>query len=299
MDQAFDMTPAFFSETGSRRLRIDANLRSLVASAKAHGMRPSQHSGGQFQTLGINLVLRGRGRYVESSGQVHELLPGWLFHRYPGINHTTWFDPTSDYAECFVVFDAVTGEQLLKTGLISASPLVNVGIDPVLLEEFKHLVKRIRLPETELPSPKLVLEALTFVNELYDRARRNRVLDFWQQVVEDACLLLEHNLDERVPTEAVARQLGVSYAAFRKHFKNSTGYSPADYRIRRRLESAQQSLAEHSVMATAAMLGYGDAYAFSAQFKAFLGMSPRAFQRQLQHQRVLVAPRSEDVIKGS
>jgi len=290
---AFDLSATLFSESGSRRLRIDASVRSLVASARAHGRRPMQHPHVQFKTLGINLVLRGRGRYVEQSGQVHELLPGWLFHRYPGIVHTTWFDPESDYAECFVVFDGETGNQLLKTGLISAVPLVNVGVDPVVLEEFKHLVKRMRLPEPELPSRRLMLEALTFINELYDRARRNRVLDFWEKVVEDACLLLEHNLDERAPTEAVAKHLGVSYAAFRKHFKSATGYSPADYRIRRRIESAQQALAEHSVLATAAMFGYGDAYAFSAQFKAFVGMSPRAFQRRLQHQPELATPRPD------
>jgi len=293
MIPAFTLPPAFFSESGSRRLRIDAGIRSLVASAKAHGPRPMQHTKAHFKSLGINLVLRGRGRYVEASGQAHELLPGWLFHRYPGIMHTTWFDPESDYAECFVVFDGDTGAQLLKTGLIAASPLVNVGVDPVVLEEFKHLVKRIRMPEPELPSPKLMLEALAFINDLYDRARRNRVQSFWEHVVEDACLLLEHNLDERVPTEAVARQLGVSYAAFRKHFKSATGYAPADYRIRRRLESAQQALTEHSVMATAAMFGYVDAYAFSAQFKAFLGMSPRAFQRRLPLQVVLVAPQPD------
>jgi AraC family transcriptional regulator of arabinose operon len=292
MPQGFDLPATFFSESGSRRLRIDAGNRSLVAIPRAHGHRPLQHPDARFKTLGINLVLRGRGRYVEPTGKVHELVPGWLFHRYPGIVHSTWFDPESDYAECFVVFDGDTGAQLVKTGLISASPLVHVGVDPVVLEEFKHLVKRVRLPETELPSAKLMLEALAFINELYDRARRNRELTVWERVVEDACLLLEHNLDERVPTEAVARQLGVSYAAFRKHFKNATGYAPADYRIRRRLESAQQALAEHSVMATAAMFGYGDAYAFSAQFKAFLGMSPRAFQRRLQHQ-VLVAPRPD------
>ncbi len=129
---------------------------------------------------------------------------------------------------------------------------------------------------------------VAWINDLYDRAHRNRVLDPWAKAIEDACLLLEHNFEARAPTERIAARLGVSYAAFRKRFKDATGHSPADYRIRRRLESAQHSLMGGSVSATAKTLGYGDAYTFSAQFKKFVGLSPRAFRRSRRERLVLV-----------
>src|SRR5262249_33441668 len=130
------------------------------------------------------------------------------------------------------------------------------------------------------PSNLALMEAVAFVNGLYNRARRNPAIGFWPRVIWDACVLLDHNLDERLSLEEVASKLGGSYAAFRKRFKEATGYSPQDYRIRRRLESSQHSLMSTSVKATARSLGYYDAFAFSAQFKRYMGCSPREFQRR-------------------
>jgi AraC-like DNA-binding protein len=288
MPAAFDLPRGFFAENGHRDLRIDGTLRSLVASSKEHGRTPDRYVPSKRPNLGVNLTLRGRGRFTESTGKVHELTAGTLFHRYPGAVYQTWFDPESDYAELFVVFDAATGLRLVDAGLISSVPVLNVGTDPVILDSFRHLAKRIGLPEAQLSSRRTLLEAVAFIDDLYERAKENRVLGFWERKIEDACLLLGHNLEERLPAEAVARQLGVPYAAFRKRFKDATGYSPVDYRIRRRLESAQHLLMVSTVAAAAKRFCYSDPYAFSAQFKAFLGVSPREFQRRMRRKLVLV-----------
>src|SRR5262249_44927846 len=157
--------------------------------------------------LSLNLVVRGHGRYLEASGQEHALQPGALFHRYPGVEHTTEFG--DGFAETFVVFNGPTGKALMAAGLIATTPVIQVGTATVILESLRHLVKRVNLPETQVPSRVKLLEAIAFVGELYDRARRNRVLGHWERVIEDACLLLDHNLDERFRAEELAAQLGV------------------------------------------------------------------------------------------
>jgi AraC-like DNA-binding protein len=289
MPAAFDLPRGFFAENGHRDLRIDGSLRSLVVGSKEHHGRPErQPAAWKRPNLGINLTLRGRGRYIDAGGREHELQPGVLFHRYTSVAHQTWFDIASGYAECFVVFDAATGQRLLESGLISTVPVLNVGVDPVIIDSFRHLAKLVSAPEAELSSRRALLEAVSFVDGLYERARGNRTLGFWERKIEDACLLLGHNLDERLRGETVAKQLGLSYPAFRKRFREATGYSPVDYRIRRRLESAQHMLMVDSVAAVARRFGYSDPYAFSAQFKTFLGVSPREFQRRMQRKLVLV-----------
>jgi AraC-like DNA-binding protein len=294
MAAAFELPRGFFDEGGHRDLRIDGTLRSLVASAKEHGSRPDRYVPSRRPNLGVNLTLRGRGRFTESSGAVHELSAGTLFHRYPGAVYQTWFDPASDYAELFVVFDAATGMRLVEAGLISTVPVLSVGVDPVIIDSFRHLAKRVNLPEAQLSSRRALLESVAFVDDLYERAKENRVLGFWERKIEDACQLLGHNLEERLPAESVAKQLGVPYAAFRKRFKDATGYSPVDYRIRRRLESAQHLLMVNTVAAAARRFCYSDPYAFSAQFKAFMGCSPREFQRRMRRKLVLVPLISEN-----
>ena len=287
MATAFTLTGRFFELTGARNLRIDASVRGLNAGTKAHGVRPHRHNNVAYNFLGVNFVLRGRGRYIDAAGKAYELAPGVLFHRFPGVLHSTHFDPASDYAEFFVVFDNLTGEQLMKLGMIAPQPVVNVGVDPIVLEEFKHLVKQLRLHEFQLPSRDLLVEAVRFVNGLYKRERNNRVLGFWDRTIQDACLMLEHHLDERVRLESIAEKLNVSYAAFRKHFTKTMGLSPNDYRIRHRLEESQQLLRGTSVKEVAQMLGYCDCFAFSTQFKRRFGISPSAYQRQ-QHYTFVV-----------
>jgi AraC-like DNA-binding protein len=285
--QSFDLPRGFFDEWSSRSLRIDDHVRMLVVSPML-GRDAIEFGTRRSALLGVNLVLRGRGRYVEGSGREHELRPGVLFHRFPGIEHTTDFDPASGYAELFVVVDAMTGPQLMASGLIDPSPVLEVGVDPVIIQSFRHLVKRLNLPESRMPARRALLEAVGFINELYDRAHANRALPFWERIVEDACRLLERNFDERLPAETVARRLGVSYAAFRKQFRARTGHSPVEYRIRRRLESAQHALMVKSVTATAREYGYPDPYTFSAQFRKYVGVPPRQFQRRMRERPVVV-----------
>jgi AraC-like DNA-binding protein len=284
---AFDLPRGFLDEWASRDLRFDGTLRTLIASPDV-GSGYADYDGARGTNLGINLVLRGSGRYVEASGREHALFPGALFHRFPRVPHETWFDPASGYTELYLVLDGATGSLLKQCGLIAADPVINVGVDPVILQSYRHLVKRIREPEARVPARLLLVEVIAFVNDLYLRARRNRVLPFWERVVEDACQLLEQNLDERMHAETVARRLGVTYAAFRKRFKAATGFSPVEYRIRRRLESAQHSLMVRSVTATAREYGYPDPYTFSTQFRKHVGLSPRRFQERMRDGLVLV-----------
>jgi AraC-like DNA-binding protein len=292
MPSAFDLPPGFFDEQqGWRDLRIDGHLHRLIFQSKEHGTRCGRMEPSNATSLGINIVLRGRGRCEDAAGGAHELVPGVLFHRHRSLVRATWFDPGSDYAECYLVIDAGTGLALVAAGLLSRAPVVNIGVDAVIVDGFRHLSARARLSESLAPGRALLLESVAWVNDLYDRARRNRVLDPWDKAIEDACLLLEHNFEARERTAEVAAQLGVSYAAFRKRFKEATGHAPADYRIRRRLESAQHHLLGGSVAATARLLGYNDPYTFSTQFKKFVGVSPREFRRrQRQRGRLVLVP---------
>ena len=280
MADKFVLNNRFFEQSGGRDLHLDDSRRGVNAGAKAHGVRPNRHENIVPAFLGVNFVLRGTGRYTDATGKTVPLSPGMLFHRYPGVMHSTWFDPVSDYAEFFVCIDAFTGNQLLKLGLIVAQPVVNVGIDPVILDEFKHLVKQIRLHEFQVPSRDLLLDAVKFITGLYKRERNTRVLGFWERTIQDACLMLAHNLDERVRLETIAEKLGVSYAAFRKHFTKATGMSPNDYRISHRLDRSQEMLLVASVKECARMLGYCDSFALSTQFKRRFGISPREYQRK-------------------
>ena len=129
-------------------------------------------------------------------------------------------------------------------------------------EAFAHTVHRIA---------DLIVELLTIANQPQGR----------DPVIEQACDLLA-DIAERSSLPYIARQLGLSYASFRQRFTEALGMAPGAWRLQRRLERAQELLCEdHSISAIAEELGYGDIYAFSAQFRKHIGCSPSAFRNGL------------------
>jgi AraC family transcriptional regulator, arabinose operon regulatory protein len=280
MNAQFKLSKELLTTSATRILWIDRTWRTIILACKAHGTKPDVHQKLTSPWLGVNLVLRGRGTYTTASGEVHQLTPGVLFQRLPGKTHSTWFDPKSDYTELFMVIDAATTRNLADLGMISSDPVLSVGVDQTIVEEFLQLTALAKTIENELPTSLFLVHALKFLTNLYERARRQRVLGYWERIVGEARMLLERNVSGRIPMESIAEQLGVSYTSFRKHFRRITGVSPGDYRVRNRIEQSKALLLSSSVKQVAASLGYTDPFTFSAQFKVCVGQAPREFQRR-------------------
>ena len=74
----------------------------------------------------------------------------------------------------------------------------------------------------------------------------------------------------------------MTYPNFRRLFTLLLGTSPAEYRIRRRIEKIQSLLksSDLPLKEIAATFGYADIYTFSRQFSRYAGMPPGEFRRR-------------------
>jgi AraC-like DNA-binding protein len=90
----------------------------------------------------------------------------------------------------------------------------------------------------------------------------------------------------------VARATGMSTFHFIRRFEALFGWTPHQYRIRRRVDFARQLLASggHSVTDTCFASGMNSLGSFSTQFAQWTGESPREFQKR--------ARRGDDVSPG-
>ncbi len=218
-------------ESGYRQARIDDETRHVVLGGIQHGLDPDRHDRVSYDRLIINVVLRSVGWYEDASGSRSALAPGTLFHRYPNAIHSTGYQPESDAAEIWLIFDPVTSKDLMSMGLVNREPVLDVGDPTIIFEEFRRLCLRTDVPWSQLPWHMLLSEVLAFLDALYRRAWRNQGAisrNHWSKTVASACQLLEHRLEDRTRVEQIIRRLGVSYSAFRLHFKRATGLSPGD-----------------------------------------------------------------------
>ena len=93
---------------------------------------------------------------------------------------------------------------------------------------------------------------------------------------------IEGHVDTALTLEQMAAIAHLSAYHFARQFKASTGLSPHQYVIARRVERAQQLLREGddlSLAAVAAGAGFSDQSQFSHHFKRRLGMTPGQFRR--------------------
>jgi len=84
---------------------------------------------------------------------------------------------------------------------------------------------------------------------------------------------------------SMAEGSAMSERSFLRHFREATGFSPADYvirtRIRRALQLMDQAGSQLSVTEIAFRCGFNDSNYFARQFRRVTGISPRAYRSSL------------------
>ena len=94
--------------------------------------------------------------------------------------------------------------------------------------------------------------------------------------------MVEDHLAEPLTVAELAAAAHLGLGQFHQRFLAETGYTPADYRARRRLLKAQELLAEPTLSITdiALTLGFSTSQYFATFFRRFTGMSPRDYRRR-------------------
>lgn len=101
------------------------------------------------------------------------------------------------------------------------------------------------------------------------RLRLNRVLEH-----------INANLSENLQLNTLAEVAGVNLYHFAKAFKQSTGESPHQYVLRRRVEQAKEFLrnSQGSVIEASARTGFVDQSHFSKVFRRIVGVAPSEYR---------------------
>jgi len=89
------------------------------------------------------------------------------------------------------------------------------------------------------------------------------------------------HLDESIDLSMLAAVAGLSMHHFAREFKQSTGVTPHHYLIQKRIERAQQMLAQSDLPLAeiAYAVGFSDQGHLARHFRALLGTTPREFRR--------------------
>lgn len=90
---------------------------------------------------------------------------------------------------------------------------------------------------------------------------------------------MQENYAEGIRIHALAQLAGLSVAQLERHFRRVFQLTPQQVLTKLRIEAAMRLLQDDDTVAAISMAcGFGDQSAFARQFKATVGMTPRAYR---------------------
>jgi AraC-like DNA-binding protein len=111
---------------------------------------------------------------------------------------------------------------------------------------------------------------------------RNPNRAFIKSAVQQACEIIEQNLNQPMDMKELAANLYVSYSWFRKVFKEQTGLAPSEYHLNLRIKKAEELICDtnQTVRQISEELGFNNQNHFSALFKRKTGTSPLNYRKK-------------------
>lgn len=209
---------------------------------------------------------RGGGEAV-GAGDVLWITPG-QWHRYRPAERTGW-------VELWIELDGPVLGRLTEAGLLPAKNGVRRGLDAGAVGEgIARLHGQLGGGAAEVAA-----EGLRLLGLLSGRDAEGEVP--LVRAVRRAERVLAERIEEPPSMPALARELGVGYAGFRREFKRRTGLAPRQYLLRLRLERAQRLLGSTpaKLEEIAAKLGFSSAFHLSAAFKSRYGVAPAVWRQ--------------------
>lgn len=206
------------------------------------------------------------------AGEVIFVAPG-RWHRYRPSATTGW-------TEQWVELGGEVPARLTAKGVLPEECRV---MRPVkfgeLVEAMAALHRAINEPGAGGQSAELAALALRVLGLLTEKAPEAGTR--LERAVRKAERLLAERLGEPPTMPALARELGVNYASFRREFARRTGMAPRQYVMRLRLERAQRMIGTtpFTLEAIAEQLGFSSAFHLSAAFKKRFGAPPAVWRR--------------------
>lgn len=242
----------------------------------------TERAGEDVDSYLIMYCLDGCG-WFQSGEATWRVSQGDLVIALPGLPHGYGADENDPWTIQFAHFDGQDIPVLLELASITpASLVIPIGQQPSIFASFNDMLATLRsgysLHHLTVASAclRFVLSRVALINT-YTRASTPG-LDV-QQVID----LMLANISKRWTLDDFAEQIHMSPSAFSHGFRQKTGYSPIDYFLRLKIQSACELLetTDLHIGEIGRRLGYTDQYYFSRLFKRYMGVAPRQYRGKL------------------
>ena len=213
------------------------------------------------------------GSALVEEGNVLVLFPG-LWHRYKPIREIGW-------EEYWVGFNGPYCDFLMNSEIFSASkPVIHAGLNQQLTQCFHTLTDSDYLIQQN-NHPFLCGVTLQIIGLIQMiNSKQGRQTTPLEIGLEKAFFLMHDRIEQSINFVELAREVGLSYAWFRKMFREKTGVAPNQYFIDLKIKRAQELIRNTNlnINEISYSLDFNSPFYFSRLFKQKTGHSPAEYR---------------------
>ncbi len=215
---------------------------------------------------------RSAGRLRIREGDAIILFPG-EWHRYRPDKKTGW-------ATSWIGLKGDHALRLMNAFFSPEHPVFLVRDPSRILAGYKEIEKLVNR-DPERFAGRIAALVTGLIDELRLAARHWRATAR-EELLNKAKLTLLARSQEDVDLVAMANDLGLSYSAFRRAFRSSTGQPPRQYLLAIRINRAKALLQEsgRKIGEIATAVGFSSVHYFSRYFREVTGMTPLEYRRR-------------------
>jgi AraC-like DNA-binding protein len=232
-------------------------------------------------------ITRGSGLFESASCESKRVTAGSVLFLFPGEWHRFKPNAASGWEEWWVGFKGPIATQLAAHYFFQPQqPLLEIGVHNTVVQLLQTILDTTK-EEKAGYQPLIAGAVLHLLGNIHTITRQQLFAaeDRVEVIVKHAMALFRTHIDLPLSAEQVAEELGVSYAWFRKAFKQYTGIAPGQYMLQLKMEKAKQLLSATGipVKEVAFQLSFESASHFSKLFKSKTGSSPAQYRDNNPH----------------
>ena len=229
----------------------------------------------------IVYITKGSGWFESAHQPRTKLQAGDAVVLYPYEWHSYAPDPETGWSEAWIGFAGEEANALLRKFFPQKShPIFQVGVFDALCAAYEQAYA---VAENLLPAyqQQLIGYVCLIITTVYARSQQLPYLDNPDMTgISNAIRYMRQHISSNIRMEKVAAEAGMGYSKFRKVFKDCTGFAPAQYFLRLKMERAKDYLqaTDFSCKEITYRLGFDSASHFNKMFRLYEGVTPTQFR---------------------
>lgn len=242
----------------------------------------STEMGRVLKEVQILYISKGSGWFISAHQPRTKLQAGDAVVLYPDEWHSYAPDPAVGWSEAWIGFSGIFSSKLIDKFFPDRShPIHHIGVSGSLLDIYE---KAYDVAEKQLPAYQQQLMGYVglIITTVYARSQQLPFLgNPDMNNINLAIRYMRQHINANIRMEDVAAQVGLGYSKFRKVFKDYTGFAPAQYFLRLKMERAKDYLlsTDFSCKEITYRLGFDSASHFNKMFRLYEGVTPTQFRK--------------------